>query len=74
MTVEDRLYKSSEAAKLLGVALRTLYNYIKAGQIKATHRGGRVFIDGEEIKRFMRDGVERGYYIGLWGKKKDNEG
>ena len=74
MKLENRLYNSRETATLLGISLRTLYSYIKAEQITAINRGGRLFFDNEEIEAFMKRGVTRGYYIGLYGRKDKKEG
>ena len=76
MKIENRLYPSAEAAKLLGVSIRTLYNYIKGEQIQAIHRGGKIYIDGDELQAFMGRDLKKGYYIGLYGKKdkKESEG
>lgn len=77
MTIENKLYPGGDAAKLLGVSLKTLYNYIMGNQIKAMKRGGRWYIDGDELKAFLERDLEKGYYKEIKGtqsKKKDNEG
>ncbi len=73
----DRLYSASECAKILGVTLRTVYNYIKAEELQAIHRASRVYVEGEELQAFLSKDLPKGYYKGLYGtqaKKKDNEG
>jgi len=67
MKVENRLYKTSEAAKMLGVTQRTMYNYIKGNQIKVIRRGVVIYIDGEELLAFMGRKLDKGYYKGLYG-------
>jgi len=78
MTIENKLYPGGDAAKLLGVSLKTLYNYIMGNQIKAMKRGGRWYIDGDELKAFLTRDLEKGYYKEIKGtqskKKKDKEG
>jgi len=77
MTIENRLYNGVEAAKLLGVTTKTLYNYILGNQLKAQKRGRRWYIDGDELKDFMTKDLPRGYYKNIYGtqsKKKDKEG
>lgn len=71
MTIENRLYKASEAANLLGVSTKSIYNYIEAEQIKGFNRGGRWYIDGDEIKAFMERGLKKGYWKELDAKRKE---
>lgn len=72
MTFENRLYGVGETAKILACTQRTIHNYIDGNQLKAIKRGNRLFIEGEELARFMKDGLEKGYWRKLI--KKDKEG
>lgn len=69
MKLENRLYKSAEAAKILGVSRRTIQNYIAAEQIKVISRAGKNYFEGEELERFINEGTDKGYYQRLYPKK-----
>lgn len=44
-----------QAAKALGVTTRTIFNYIKAGKLKARKEEKRVFIPIAEIEKFRQE-------------------
>jgi len=71
MKIENRLYKSGEAAKILSVTTRTMQNYVLADQIKVVRRAGKFYFEGEELERFIKEGTEKGYYKKLYSKKKE---
>ena len=71
MKLENRLYKSAEAAKILGVTTRTIQNYIAGNQIKAINRAGKYYFEGEELERFIKEGTDRGYYQKIYPRKKE---
>ena len=71
MTIEDKLYKSSQAAKLLGVTSKTIRNYITGGQLKGTLRSDRWYIEGAELERFMKEGTEKNYFKKMQEQKKE---
>ena len=53
--LEDKLYSSSEVAKLLGVSLRSIYRYIKAGKLvpETTTLSGRHRFSKDQIEKFL---------------------
>lgn len=57
--IMERLYRSGEAAKLLGIHPMTLRRWIKAGKIKAKRTaGGEYRIPESEIKRLLGEKQE----------------
>lgn len=44
-----------EAAALLGLSPKTLYMQIRVGKMRATRRGGALFITKREIERYRRE-------------------
>lgn len=49
-----RLYSTSEAAKVLGVSIRTIYRYVDSGRLKAKRLGTKTIkIAEEDLKRFI---------------------
>ena len=51
-------YRPKQGAKLLGVSVSTLWNYIKAGRIHTKKLSPRVtIIEAKELERFMREEV-----------------
>lgn len=56
-----RTYKSSEVCQILKVTQRTLYNYIKAGQIKGFRAGREWRFTEEAVKDFMESGTTPDY-------------
>lgn len=56
----EKVYRTKQAAKILGVSHKTVLNYIHAGYIKAYQnvktndgRGCPLYIKESELKRFM---------------------
>lgn len=58
---EVKAYTTEEALEILKVTQRTLYRYIKAGQIKAIKLGREYRITGEALKDFLERGTEDNY-------------
>lgn len=56
-----RVYTTDEVQELLKVTKRTLYNYIKAGQIKAIKVGRNWRITEDALKDFLEKGTETDY-------------
>lgn len=54
MQLEDRFYKSTEVADLLGVSLRTLYRYMENGKIQSVHLpSGRHRFTKQQLEEFL---------------------
>lgn len=58
---ELKVYTTTEALDILKVTQRTLYRYIKAGQIKAIKLGREYRITEEALKDFLERGTEDNY-------------
>lgn len=56
-----RVYTTEEALKVLKVTKRTLYRYIKAGQIKAVRLGREYRITEDALRDFLEHGTEANY-------------
>lgn len=56
-----RVYTTEEALKVLKVTKRTLYRYIKAGQIKAVRLGREYRITEDALRDFLEHGTEENY-------------
>lgn len=56
-----KVYTTEEALEVLKVTKRTLYRYIKAGQIKAVRLGREYRITEEALKDFLEHGTEENY-------------
>lgn len=56
-----KVYTTEEALEVLKVTQRTLYRYIKAGQIKAIKLGREYRITEEALKDFLERGTEDNY-------------
>lgn len=56
-----RVYTTEEAMEVLKVTKRTLYRYIKAGQIKAVRLGREYRITEDALKDFLEHGTEDHY-------------
>ena len=54
-------YTTDEAAKALKVTRRTLYNYIRGGQIRAARVGRKYWIQEEELRDFVKRGTDEQY-------------
>lgn len=60
--MEDlKIYTTDEVIGILKVNRRTLYNYIKGGQLHGFKVGQNWRFTAEEIERFIKDGIERNY-------------
>ncbi len=57
MAAENKFYKLSEVMAVLGVTRVTLYNYIKAGKVKAVKVGAQWRIPQTEYNRLLKNGV-----------------
>lgn len=51
-----KLYTLNEIAKILNVSVRTLYNYIDNGRLKATKIGGKWLVTEEFLKELIEGG------------------
>ena len=56
-----RVYTTEEALEVLKVTTRTLYRYIKAGQIKAVRLGREYRITEDALRDFLEHGTEENY-------------
>ena len=56
-----KTYKTTEVCEILQVTQRTLYNYLKAGQIKAFRTGREWRFTEEAVKEFMERGTTPDY-------------
>jgi len=52
-------HSRKEAARILGMSLRSVAAYIKAGLLKVRHEGGRVKILHSELLRFLRSDCKK---------------
>ena len=56
-----KVYTTDEALEVLKVTRRTLYRYIKAGQIKAIRLGREYRITEDALKDFLERGTDSNY-------------
>lgn len=56
-----KVYTTEEVLGILKVTKRTLYNYIKAGQIKAVKCGREWRITEDALRAFLEHGTEPDY-------------
>jgi putative resolvase len=56
-----KVYTTDEALEVLKVTRRTLYRYIKAGQIKAIRMGREYRITEYALKDFLERGTDSNY-------------
>ena len=56
-----KVYTTEEALEVLKVTQRTLYRYIKAGQLKAIKLGREYRITEDALKGFLERGTEDNY-------------
>ena len=54
------MFTTTEAAQILGVTLRTMYNWIKAGKIEAVNVNGRWRITKDALQSFIDRGGKKG--------------
>lgn len=60
--MEDlKLYTSDEVLEILKIKRRTLYNYIKDGQLNGFKVGKSWRFTEAEIQRFIKEGIEKSY-------------
>ena len=60
--MEDiKVYTLKEVEDILKVTQRTLYNYIKSGQLKAVKLGREWRVTDEELKNFLKTGTDPDY-------------
>lgn len=58
---EIKVYTTEEVLDILKITKRTLYNYIKAGQIKAIKVGRYWRFTEDAVKEFLEHGTEDHY-------------
>lgn len=68
MIEKPKTYTTEEASEIIGVTRRCVYNYIKAGQIKAHKIRGHWFIIEEDLKYFLEHGTQENYFINVLQK------
>lgn len=56
-----KVYTTGEVQEILQVTQRTLYRYIKAGQLKAVKVGREWRITQEALKDFLKTGTDENY-------------
>ena len=56
-----KVYTLKEVEDILKVTQRTLYNYIKGGQLKAVKLGREWRVTDEELKNFLKTGTDPDY-------------
>ena len=54
---EDTFYTLPEINKGLNITIFSLRNWIKTGRLKAKKTGVRYFIQGKDLKDFLRSGT-----------------
>lgn len=59
--MEMKLYTTGEVMEILKVQRRTLYNYIKQGQLNGIKFGCTWRFTEEEVQRFLSTGTEKNY-------------
>ena len=67
--MEDKYYSTDEVAEVLGLSRRTVYNYIKAGQLQGVKIGKSWRFPEKELKRFVTHGTSPLYTQILFGEK-----
>lgn len=70
---EVKVYETDEVAKILHITRRTLYNYIKAGQIKPIKVGRSWRFTEETLNDFLKRGTEEDYLEKLEAAKAKNK-
>lgn len=58
MTEEKKVYTVKQAAEVLEVSTKTIYSYIKAGNIKAAKLGKSYRITAEELNKVINQGIK----------------
>lgn len=59
---EVQVYTLEELTSILKVTRRTIYNYIKADQLKAIKIGREWRVTQKALDAFLEHGTEEGYY------------
>lgn len=62
---DTKVYTIQEVTEILKVSRRTIYNYIKADQIKAAKIGNSWRITQRALDEFLENGTEAGFYATL---------
>lgn len=62
-----KVYTTQEVLEVLKIHRRTLYRYIKAGQIKAIRMGREYRITEKALSDFLERGTEQNYLDKLKG-------
>ena len=70
---EVKVYETDEVAEILHITRRTLYNYIKAGQIKPIKVGRSWRFTEETLNDFLKRGTEEDYLEKLEAAKTKNK-
>jgi excisionase family DNA binding protein len=50
----DKLYTLPETCRALRLSRSSVYRFIREGQLKVVHLGGRVVVTERELRRFIR--------------------
>lgn len=69
---ELKLYTATEVCEILKVSKRTLYNYLKTGQIQGVKIGREWRFSEETVRAFASTGTTPDYYeklAGMSGRK-----
>ena len=59
MNMIEKFYSKKEVAELLGVTVRTIENYMKAGQISGIQVGNRWRFPESEVERIQKEGIRK---------------
>lgn len=59
---ETKVYTLEELTGILKVTRRSIYNYVKAGQLKAVKIGREWRVTQKALDDFLEHGTEAGYY------------
>lgn len=61
--MNEKTYSVKDACEILHVHRRTIYFYIRSGQLKAAKPGGKNYIIYEsDLNEFIKNGVRRGSF------------
>lgn len=67
MSDQERYYTVNEVCEILHRNNRTIYAYIRSGQLPAYRPGGKKFlIAASDLNKFIEEGVPAGYYQKLY--------
>lgn len=67
---ETKVYTLEELTAILKVTRRSIYNYIKADQLKAIKIGREWRVTQKALDAFLEHGTEEGYYETLTSQAK----